>query len=126
MFAAGVDGANCRASRPNQSRSKRSSFSGTGRLRHQRRHAYHGTDRLHGAASRGAASTIQFLSDHGARLDIKDRDGKTPLEEAGPIIEEGKASGAAEAAAAAEADGSGDVARSATMRPLASEIKPPV
>jgi len=46
-----------------------------------------GQTALHGAASRGATSIIQFLADHGARLDIKDRDGKTPLEESGPIIE---------------------------------------
>jgi ankyrin repeat protein len=46
-----------------------------------------GQTALHGAASRGATSIIQFLFDHGARLDLKDKDGKTALEEAGPIAD---------------------------------------
>jgi ankyrin repeat protein len=32
---------------------------------------------LHGATFRGAASIIQFLADHGARLDLKDINGRT-------------------------------------------------
>jgi ankyrin repeat protein len=44
-----------------------------------------GQTALHGAASRGATSIIQFLVDHGANLTAKDRHGRTPLDEAGPI-----------------------------------------
>ena len=35
---------------------------------------------LHGAAARGADSIVQFLVDHGARLDVQDKAGKTPLQ----------------------------------------------
>ena len=35
---------------------------------------------LHGAVCRGADSVIQFLVDKGARLDVKDVEGKTPLD----------------------------------------------
>ena len=34
---------------------------------------------LHGAAARGANTIVKFLVDHGARLDVEDRTGKTPL-----------------------------------------------
>ena len=51
-----------------------------------------GQTALHGAASRGAASIIQFLVDHGAKLNEKDKNGRTPLDEAGPI-EEGAGGG---------------------------------
>ena len=44
-----------------------------------------GQTALHGAASRGATSIIQFLVDHGANLTAKDRHGRTPLDEAGPV-----------------------------------------
>jgi hypothetical protein len=37
---------------------------------------------LHGAVCRSADSVIQYLVDKGARLDIKDADGLTPLEKA--------------------------------------------
>lgn len=48
-----------------------------------------GQTAMHGAASRGAVPIIQFLFEHGAKLDVKDKTGKTPLDEAGPIIEGG-------------------------------------
>jgi uncharacterized protein len=51
-----------------------------------------GQTALHGAASRGAVSIIQFLADHGANLNAKDKNGRTPLDEAGPY-EEGAAGG---------------------------------
>jgi uncharacterized protein len=35
---------------------------------------------LHGAVCRGADSVIHYLVDHGAKLDIKDEDGQTPLD----------------------------------------------
>ena len=35
---------------------------------------------LHGAAVRGADSIVQFLADQGARLDVRDKAGKTPLQ----------------------------------------------
>ena len=35
---------------------------------------------LHGAAARGANSIVEFLVDHGARLDVRDKTGKTPLQ----------------------------------------------
>jgi ankyrin repeat protein len=38
-----------------------------------------GQTALHGAARSGWNSVVQFLVDHGARLDIKDRQGRTPL-----------------------------------------------
>ncbi len=44
-----------------------------------------GQTALHGAASRGATSIIQFLVDHGANLNAKDKSGRTPLDEAGPV-----------------------------------------
>jgi ankyrin repeat protein len=44
-----------------------------------------GQTALHGAASRGATSIIQFLVEHGARLDAVDKKGTTPLDEAGAV-----------------------------------------
>jgi ankyrin repeat protein len=41
-----------------------------------------GETALHGAAQRGADKVVQFLADQGARLDAKDRRGRTPLDEA--------------------------------------------
>jgi ankyrin repeat protein len=52
-----------------------------------------GQTALHGAASRGATSIIQFFVDHGANLNAKDKNGRTPLDEAGPV-EEGAGGGA--------------------------------
>jgi uncharacterized protein len=46
-----------------------------------------GQTALHGAASRGATSVIQFLVEKGANLHVKDKKGKTPLDEAGPVDE---------------------------------------
>jgi len=41
-----------------------------------------GQTALHGAAFWGLDDVVQFLVDHGARLDMKDRQGKTPLDSA--------------------------------------------
>ncbi|MEP6536830.1 MAG: ankyrin repeat domain-containing protein [Bryobacteraceae bacterium] len=38
-----------------------------------------GQTALHGAADRGADRIVQFLADNGARLDVKDKKGMTPL-----------------------------------------------
>jgi ankyrin repeat protein len=48
-----------------------------------------GQTALHGAAGRGATSIIQFLVEHGARLDTKDVNGRTPLDEAGFVTGNG-------------------------------------
>jgi ankyrin repeat protein len=37
---------------------------------------------LHGAVCRGADSVIQYLADNGARFNVKDEDGQTPLDQA--------------------------------------------
>ena len=42
--------------------------------------AANGQTALHGAALKGWTATAQFLADHGADLEPKDRDGKTPLD----------------------------------------------
>jgi ankyrin repeat protein len=34
---------------------------------------------MHGAANRGWESVIQILADHGAKLDVKDKAGRTPM-----------------------------------------------
>jgi hypothetical protein len=34
---------------------------------------------VHGAANRGSDDILQFLVDKGARLDVKDKEGRTPL-----------------------------------------------
>jgi len=39
-----------------------------------------GETALHGAANRGADSIVQFLVDHGAKLDVKTKQGFTPLD----------------------------------------------
>jgi ankyrin repeat protein len=39
-----------------------------------------GRTALHGAAQSGANPIIQFLVDHGAKLDSKDKQGRTPLD----------------------------------------------
>jgi ankyrin repeat protein len=33
---------------------------------------------IHGAANRGSDNVIQFLAEHGAKLDLKDKEGRTP------------------------------------------------
>jgi ankyrin repeat protein len=38
-----------------------------------------GETALHGAAMRGSDSIVQFLVYHGARLDVTDKEGRTPL-----------------------------------------------
>jgi len=39
-----------------------------------------GDTALHGAASHGYAAVMQLLTDHGARMDVKNKRGKTPLD----------------------------------------------
>ena len=34
---------------------------------------------MHGAANRGFDAMIRLLAEHGARLDIKDKQGRTPM-----------------------------------------------
>jgi ankyrin repeat protein len=46
-----------------------------------------GQTALHGAAARGATSIIQFLVDHGARLDLEDIAGRTPLDETAGVLD---------------------------------------
>ena len=41
-----------------------------------------GDTALHGAAQKGYDQVVQFLVDHGAKLDIKDKRGRTPLDAA--------------------------------------------
>ena len=41
-----------------------------------------GQTALHGAALWGLDDVVQFLADRGAKLDVKDRQGKTPLDAA--------------------------------------------
>jgi ankyrin repeat protein len=35
---------------------------------------------VHGAATRGADRIIQFLADHGAKLDVRNKSGRTPMD----------------------------------------------
>ena len=50
------------------------------RPRHERqRYELHGTDCHHGAANRGSDEIIKFLVEKGAKLDVKDKEGRTPL-----------------------------------------------
>jgi ankyrin repeat protein len=46
-----------------------------------------GQTALHGAAARGATSIIQFLVDQGAQLDLKDINGRTPLDETAGVLD---------------------------------------
>jgi uncharacterized protein len=46
-----------------------------------------GQTALHGAAARGATSIIQFLVDQGARLDLTDIGGRTPLDETAGVLD---------------------------------------
>jgi ankyrin repeat protein len=41
-----------------------------------------GQTALHGAAFQGFDDVVQFLAAHGAKLDVKDKQGKTPLDSA--------------------------------------------
>jgi ankyrin repeat protein len=45
---------------------------------------------LHGAAQRGLDEVVQFLADHGAKLDVKDKRDRTPLDIANGIAGKGK------------------------------------
>jgi uncharacterized protein len=48
-----------------------------------------GDTALHGAAQKGFDQVVQFLADHGAQLDIKDKKGHTPLDAANGLMGNG-------------------------------------
>lgn len=48
-----------------------------------------GDTALHGAAQKGYDQVVQFLADHGAKLDIKDKRGRTPLDAANGLMGNG-------------------------------------
>lgn len=48
-----------------------------------------GDTALHGAAQKGYDQVVQFLADHGAKLDIQDKKGRTPLDAANGLMGNG-------------------------------------
>jgi len=48
-----------------------------------------GETAMHGAAQRGADTVVRFLAERGAKLDIKNAKGRTPLDEAAGQVNEG-------------------------------------
>jgi uncharacterized protein len=48
-----------------------------------------GETALHGAAQKGWDQVVQFLADHGAKLDVKDKKGRTPLDAANGLMGNG-------------------------------------
>jgi uncharacterized protein len=48
-----------------------------------------GQTALHGAAQKGWDQVVQFLADHGAKLDVKDKRGRTPLDAAMGLLGNG-------------------------------------
>ncbi|HTW64376.1 MAG TPA: ankyrin repeat domain-containing protein [Bryobacteraceae bacterium] len=48
-----------------------------------------GQTALHGAAQKGYDQVVQFLADHGAKLDVKDAKGRTPLDAAMGLLGNG-------------------------------------
>jgi uncharacterized protein len=48
-----------------------------------------GETALHGAAQKGYDQVLQFLVDHGAKLDVKDKKGRTPLDAANGLMGNG-------------------------------------
>jgi uncharacterized protein len=48
-----------------------------------------GETALHGAAQKGYDHVVQFLADHGAKLDAKDKKGRTPLDAANGLMGNG-------------------------------------
>jgi uncharacterized protein len=48
-----------------------------------------GDTALHGAAQKGYDQVLQFLVDHGAKLDVKDKKGRTPLDAANGLMGNG-------------------------------------
>jgi ankyrin repeat protein len=48
-----------------------------------------GETALHGAAQKGWDQVVQFLVDHGAKLDVKDKKGRTPLDAANGLLGNG-------------------------------------
>lgn len=49
----------------------------------------HGDTALHGAAQKGYDQVVEFLADHGAKLDVKDNKGRTPLDAANGLMGNG-------------------------------------
>ena len=84
----------------------------------------HGDTALHGAAARGADQIIQFLADHGARFDIKNKQDRTPLEVAmgvGGVANTGGGIASEHGGTAAEADEhSGEELTGVFKRPVSS------
>jgi uncharacterized protein len=54
-----------------------------------------GQTAVHSAVARGATSVVQFLADNGAKLDMKDKQGRTPLDVALGVVGGGGRRGAA-------------------------------
>ena len=50
---------------------------------------HQGETALHGAAQKGYDKVVQFLADHGAKLDVKDKKGRTPLDAANGLMGNG-------------------------------------
>jgi len=48
-----------------------------------------GETALHGAAQKGWDQVVKFLADHGAKLDVKDKKGRTPLDAANGLMGNG-------------------------------------
>jgi ankyrin repeat protein len=48
-----------------------------------------GQTAVHGAAQKGYDQVVQFLVDHGAKLDVKDKKGRTPLDAANGLLGNG-------------------------------------
>jgi uncharacterized protein len=48
-----------------------------------------GDTALHGAAQKGSDQVVQYLADHGAKLDVKDKKGRTPLDAANGLMGNG-------------------------------------
>lgn len=48
-----------------------------------------GETALHGAAQKGYDQVVQFLADHGAKIEIKDKKGRTPLDAANGLMGNG-------------------------------------
>ena len=82
-----------------------------------------GDTALHGAAQKGWDQVVQFLVDHGAKLDVKDKRGRTPLDAAMGLMGNGGFDGSRPrcpreyGGAAAQVDGgSGSEGRAISLR----------
>jgi ankyrin repeat protein len=87
MAAAGVGWREGTSMASEKTPSKRSSCCGTSAAFDINAASVSRQTALHGAAFRGAASIIQFLADHGARLDLKDINGRTALDETAGVLD---------------------------------------